>query len=135
MVNWKGFYSSRCYILICVYRGVHAMKLSTSGLVHQSGPRWGVTGSLSSVNIGRHSSLSMFRRLYFQMCKWVPPLLFSLTRPYTIRHMRVPIFPMKRTGSLGYLAGSWRETTPHFIIILINLRENETIMFRLCLLY
>ena len=26
-----------------------------------------------------------------------------------IRHMSVPIRPIRRTGSWGYLAGSWRE--------------------------
>ena len=47
----------------------------------------------------------------------------------TIRHMRVPFWPIRRTGSWGYLAGSWREATPNVIIILINVRENEKIIF------
>ena len=44
-----------------------------------------------------------------------------------IRHARVLIWPIRRAGSWGYLAGSWKEAS---IIILINIRENETIMFR-----
>ena len=44
--------------------------------------------------------------------------------------MRVSIGPIGRVGSWGYFAGSWKEATPDFIIILINIRENETIMFR-----
>ena len=47
----------------------------------------------------------------------------------SIRHMRVPLWPIRRAGSWGYLAGSWREATPNVIIILIDIRENETIMF------
>ena len=45
-----------------------------------------------------------------------------------IRHMRVPLWPIRRAGSWGYLAGSWREATPNVINILINIRENETII-------
>ena len=50
---------------------------------------------------------------------------WSLLDP--IRHARVLFWPIRRAGSWGYLAGSWREAS---IIILINIRENETIMFR-----
>ena len=31
----------------------------------------------------------------------------------TIRHMRVPFWPMRRAGSWEYFAGSWRETIPY----------------------
>ena len=40
----------------------------------------------------------------------------------TIRHMRVPIQPIRLTGSLGYLTGSWREAMPYFTDKLINIR-------------
>ena len=42
-------------------------------------------------------------------------ILASLKR--CIRHMRVPLCPIRRAGSWGYLAGSWRKTTPIFISI------------------
>ena len=47
-----------------------------------------------------------------------------------IRHMKVPLWPIRKARSWGYLAGSWREATPNVIIVLINIRENETILFR-----
>ena len=47
-----------------------------------------------------------------------------------IENMRVPFWPIRRAGSWGYFAGSCREATLNVIIILINIRENETIMFR-----
>ena len=37
--------------------------------------------------------------------------------------------PIRVAGSWEYLAGSRRESTSHFIVILIDIRENETIMF------
>ena len=57
-----------------------------------------------------------------------------------IRHMRVPIYPIKTTGSWWYLTGSWRETTPYFMVILLNVRgyccinANESIFHLLNLL-
>ena len=36
--------------------------------------------------------------------------------------MRILIWPIRR-------AGSWREATPNVIIMLMNIGENETIMF------
>ena len=47
--------------------------------------------------------------------------------------MMVNICPIRRAESWGYLAGSWGETTLHFVIILIDIKGNET-MFRLYLL-
>ena len=38
--------------------------------------------------------------------------------------MRVLVWSIRRAGSWGYLAGSWREATPHFIIILMNIRAH-----------
>ena len=47
-----------------------------------------------------------------------------------IRHVRVPVWPIRIAGSWAYLARSWSKATPCFIVILITIRENETIMFR-----
>ena len=41
-----------------------------------------------------------------------------------IRLMRVSIWPIRITGSWKYLAGSWWEANLHFIVILIDIREN-----------
>ena len=40
--------------------------------------------------------------------------------------MGVPVWPIRTAGSWGYLAGSWREATPHCVTILENVRENVT---------
>ena len=48
--------------------------------------------------------------------------------------MRVSIWPIRIAGSWVYLAGSWKEATSCFIVILIDIRENTRIMFKLCLL-
>ena len=58
-----------------------------------------------------------------------------MSQDISIRHMRVSIWPIMRAGSWVYLAGSWRESTSYFIIILIDIRENERIMFKLFLFY
>ena len=42
--------------------------------------------------------------------------------------MRVSVWAIRRAGSWGSVTGRWREATPHFIIILKNIRENETII-------
>ena len=42
---------------------------------------------------------------------------------FAIRHIRVSICPMRRAGSWGYFAGSWREGTSHVIIILEKITE------------
>ena len=42
-----------------------------------------------------------------------------------IRHMRVPIWPIMRAGSWGYLTGSWREATPYFTDHFINITVND----------
>ena len=44
-----------------------------------------------------------------------------------IRHMRVPIWPQEETGS-------WKEASSNFVSIFVNIRSNEKIMFRRCLL-
>ena len=46
-----------------------------------------------------------------------------------------PSLPNQNTRKLGVLAGRWRESTPHFIVILINIRENVTIMFKACIIH
>ena len=43
--------------------------------------------------------------------------------------MKTSIVPIRVAGSWEYLARSKREATSHFIVILIDIRENETIMF------
>ena len=39
--------------------------------------------------------------------------------------MKVSIWPIRATERWGNSAGGWRETTSHFIVILINIRENN----------
>ena len=34
----------------------------------------------------------------------------------------------RKSGSWGYLAGSWRKVTSNFNVILVNIRENEILM-------
>ena len=49
--------------------------------------------------------------------------------------IRVPLQPIRIAGSWGYLAGSWREARPHLIVILISIREDVTIMSKVCLIH
>ena len=55
----------------------------------------------------------------------------SVTFP--IRHMKVSVWPVRRAGSkgvygrkLGSLAGSLREATLHFIVLLTVIREKKS---------
>ena len=73
--------------------------------------------------------LTSSKSLIYSRCVKVSPRTAFLS-PCHIHHMRVSIGSIRRAGSWGYFAGSRKETTPNFIIILINIRENETIMFR-----
>ena len=52
-----------------------------------------------------------------------------------ISHMRVLMWPIKKARSWRYWTGSWRQATPFFIVILSNIRENETIMLKCCLFH
>ena len=49
--------------------------------------------------------------------------------------MRVPLQPTRIAGSGGYLTGSWREATPCFIVMLINIRggNNEILAYCSCI--
>ena len=42
--------------------------------------------------------------------------------------MMVSIKPIRLAGSWGYLTGSWREATPYFFVVLIYIRNKETII-------
>ena len=59
-------------------------------------------------------------------------LTFHVATPLII-YMSVSIWPIWIAGSWSYLAGSWKEATFYFIIILINIRENEILMYKLCI--
>ena len=69
---------------------------------------------------------------YYTLSNYIPNIFLS---PPPVRYMKVPSGPMRRTGSWGYLAGSWRKATPHCIIIVMNIKENETILFKGCLIH
>ena len=66
--------------------------------------------------------------------------LLTLRNIHVAIHYNPPYTPYKglnwakkKSRKLGVFAGSWMEATPHFIVILIDIGENNVIMVNKCL--
>ena len=100
-------------VRVCTHAGYGALKCDK--LRGDVGEQVGLLEALSALH-GRPSPVCLRPAPFTPSSSPFPPP----PRPLTdISHMRVSIWPIRRAGSLGYLAGSWKEATSILLIFFL----------------